>query len=79
MPKGVVVTALAFFNEVAISSNFSSGFRLQMYETNLISKRNLSFFCFLRIRKQKLVLKVLNKLSTTKNVKIYFFVWLVRN
>jgi len=30
--KEVENTALAFFNEVAISSNFSSCFRLQIYK-----------------------------------------------
>ena len=46
VPKGVVITALAFFNEVAISSNFSSLFSDANVRNQIEFQMNVNFFLF---------------------------------
>ena len=46
MPKGVVITALAFFNEVAISSNFSSLFSDANVWNEIEFQMIVNFFLF---------------------------------
>ncbi len=47
-------SALAFFYEVAISSNFSSQFRVQMYKDYFENKKQFYFFYFFNVLFQNL-------------------------